>query len=174
MEIEFYGAAGMVTGSCHILRVNGHQVLLDCGLIQGGRKAESRNRDPFPFDPARIDAVILSHAHLDHSGRLPLLVQRGFKGPVFTQNATRDLCDILLADAASLAERDAEYHNRKRRRNNDEEMQPLFTRQDADAAVARMTGLRYRETREILPGIRLTYRDAGHILGSCIVALDLE
>ncbi len=163
----------MVTGSCHILRVGDHQVLLDCGMIQGGRKAESRNRDLFPFDPARIDAVILSHAHLDHSGRLPLLVKRGFEGPIYTQNATRDLCDILLADAASLAERDADFYNRKRRKNNEDPMEPLFSREDAGAAVARMSGLRYRETREILPGIRLTYHDAGHILGSCIVSLEL-
>lgn len=174
MEIEFYGAAGMVTGSCHILRVGDSQVLLDCGMIQGGRKAESRNRDPFPFDSSSIDAVILSHAHLDHSGRLPLLVKRGFEGPIYTQNATRDLCDILLADAASLAERDADYYNRKRRKKNEEPVEPLFSRQDAGAAVVQMSGLRYRETREILPGIKLTYQDAGHILGSCIVALDLE
>jgi len=108
MELEFFGAAGEVTGSCHILRVNGKQFLLDCGLIQGSREQEARNRDPFPFDPAEIDAVVLSHAHIDHSGRLPLLVKSGFVGPIHTHNATKDLCAILLEDSASLQERDAE------------------------------------------------------------------
>jgi metallo-beta-lactamase family protein len=113
MDIEFFGAAGEVTGSCHILRVNGHTVLLDCGLIQGSRKDEARNADPFPFDAAAVDAVVLSHAHLDHCGRLPLLVKRGFRGPVYAQEATCELAAILLADAAHLAERDAEYQTRK-------------------------------------------------------------
>jgi metallo-beta-lactamase family protein len=174
MELEFYGGAGRVTGSCHILRIGGRQVLLDCGMVQGGKDAERANRESFPFDPKKIDAVILSHAHLDHSGRLPLLVKRGFKGTIYTQNATRDLCDILLADAASLAERDAEWYNRKRRRKNEPSVEPLFTRADADAAVDLMIGIKYRQTREVLPGVKLTYRDAGHILGSCVVSLELR
>ena len=112
MKLEFFGAAGEVTGSCHILHVGGRKVLLDCGLIQGGRKDEARNRDPFPFDASKIDAVVLSHAHLDHCGRLPLLVKRGFRGPVFAQEASCELTAILLADAAHLAERGAEYQRR--------------------------------------------------------------
>jgi len=174
LELEFYGAAGGVTGSCHVLRVEGRTLLLDCGLVQGSRKEEQANREPFPFAPDDIDAVVLSHAHIDHSGRLPLLVQQGYSGPIYTQNATRDLCRILLADAASLAERDADYENRKRAKRNDEPVEPLFTAADASAAVELMQGLRYGETREILPGITLRYQDAGHILGSCVVEILIE
>jgi metallo-beta-lactamase family protein len=172
MEIEFYGAASGVTGSCHILRVGQRQVLLDCGLIQGSREEEARNGEPFPFDPAEIDAVVLSHAHLDHSGRLPLLVRQGFRGPIYAQNATRDLCDVLWQDAARLMERDAEYQNR--RHGGRERVYPLFRRQDAEAAWERLRGLPYRERQEILPGVALRLLDAGHILGSALVELELS
>ena len=172
MEIEFYGAASGVTGSCHILRVGQHRVLLDCGLIQGSREEEERNREPFPFDPAGIDAVVLSHAHLDHSGRLPLLVQQGFRGPIYTQNATRDLCDVLWQDAAGLEERDAEYHNR--RRSGAGLVRPLYTRRDASRAWDQLVGLPYRVPREILPGITVRLLDAGHILGSALVEIHME
>jgi len=172
MQLQLYGAASGVTGSCHIVTVGRHRVLLDCGLIQGGREEEERNRDPFPFDPAKVDAVILSHAHLDHSGRLPLLVREGFRGPIYTQNATRDLCAILWEDAASLAERDAEYHNR--RHSGRETITPLYTVRDAALAWQQLKGLPYRQRREVLPGIAVTLRDAGHILGSALVELELE
>jgi metallo-beta-lactamase family protein len=172
MELEFYGAASGVTGSCHVLTVRGRRVLLDCGLIQGGWEEEERNGEPFPFDPAAIDAVILSHAHLDHSGRLPLLVRRGFRGPIYTQNATRDLCEVLWQDAAGLAEADAERRSRRRRGATPEP--PLYTRRDAARAWERLVGLWYGERREVSPGITVTLRDAGHILGSALVALDLE
>jgi len=171
MEIEFYGAASGVTGSCHILRVGGRQVLLDCGLIQGSREEEARNAEPFPFDPAAIDAVMLSHAHLDHSGRLPYLVRQGFRGPIYTQNATRDLCEVLWQDAARLQERDAEYQNR--RRSGGRQIEPLYGRRDAAAALDQVVGIPYREHREVLPGIGVRLRDAGHILGSALVELDL-
>ena len=108
MHIQFHGAAGEVTGSCHILTIRDRRVLLDCGLIQGSRKHERRNRDPWPFDPSTIDAVILSHAHIDHSGRLPLLVKDGYRGPVYAQNATRELCRIMLRDCGFIAEKEAE------------------------------------------------------------------
>ena len=172
MEIEFYGAASGVTGSCHILRVGGHSLLLDCGLIQGAREEEARNAEPFPFDPAAIDAVVLSHAHLDHSGRLPLLVQRGFRGPIHTQNATRDLCEVLWQDAAGLEERDAAYQNR--RRSGGREVIPLFTRRDAEAALEQVAGMPYRRPRQILPGVGVCLHDAGHILGSALVELELR
>ena len=170
MRLEFYGAASGVTGSCHILEVGRSRVLLDCGLIQGSRDEEARNREPFPFDPARIDAVVLSHAHLDHSGRLPLLTQQGFRGPIYTQNATRDLCDVLWQDAAGLAERDAAYLSGRRGKAEP----PLYTRRDASVAFEQLVGLRYREVIEVAPGISVRLLDAGHILGSALVQLDMQ
>src|SRR6187402_3786142 len=112
MELEFFGAAGEVTGSCHIVRAAGHQLLLDCGMIQGSRESTERNRGPFPFDVATIDAVVLSHTHIDHCGRLPLLVKRGYRGPIYTNPACAELVPVLLRDSASLAMRDAERANR--------------------------------------------------------------
>ena len=169
MQLEFFGAAGEVTGSCHILRVNGKQFLMDCGLIQGSRKDEARNRDPFPFDPAKIDAVVLSHAHIDHSGRLPLLVKQGFQGPIYCHNATRDLCGILLEDSASLAERDAEYANRKR--PDKPPIEPLYTVKDARQVLKMLKGYRYNHKVDILPGVTIRFQDAGHIIGSTSVEL---
>lgn len=169
MEMEFYGATGGVTGSCHILRIGNHQLLLDCGLVQGRRREEESNREPFPFDPRELDAVILSHGHIDHSGRLPLLVKRGFSGPIYTQNATKDLCNVMLLDSASLAERDVKYENRKRERKGKTAIEPLYTQRDATNAVNNMEGLRYREKKEILPGVVIRFQDAGHIMGSSMV-----
>ena len=174
MHIEFYGATGGVTGSCHILRANGQTLLLDCGLIQGRREEMERNRNPFPFSPAEISAVVLSHGHIDHSGRIPLLVKQGFTGPIYTQNATADLCEILLQDAAFLQEKDAQFENKRRKRNKEPPVEPLYTVDDAAAALQNIVRLRYREQREILPGIQLRYQDAGHILGSCSVELWLN
>jgi metallo-beta-lactamase family protein len=165
MKLEFFGAAAEVTGSCHILHVGGRRVLLDCGLIQGSRKDEERNRDPFPFDASKIDAVVLSHAHLDHCGRLPLLVKRGFRGPVFAHEASCELVAILLADAAHLAERDAEYRSRK----TGKRIKPLYTLEDGEHVVRQMRGCRYRERFDVLPGVAVRFVDAGHILGSCAV-----
>ena len=127
MHIEFHGAAGEVTGSCYLIGVNGERLLLDCGMIQGRAEDEARNRQPFPFDPASIDAVILSHAHIDHSGRIPLLVKSGFSGPVYTHRATRDLCRIMLKDSAYLSERDAHWENRKRERKHLPLVDALYT-----------------------------------------------
>jgi metallo-beta-lactamase family protein len=165
MQLEFFGAAAEVTGSCHILHVGGRQVLLDCGLIQGGRRDEARNADPFPFDAAKIDAVVLSHAHLDHCGRLPLLVKRGFRGPVFAQEASCELVAILLADAAHLQERDAEYQSRK----TGKRVKPLYTLAEGERVVRQMRGVKYRQEFEVIEGVKVKFRDAGHILGSCAV-----
>jgi len=174
MHIEFYGATSGVTGSCHILRANGHTILLDCGLIQGRREEMEENRNPFPFAPDEISAVVLSHGHIDHSGRIPLLVKQGYSGPIYTQNATGDLCDILLQDAAYLQEKDAQYENKWRKRKKKPLIEPLYTTDDASAALKNIVGLRYREKREILPGIQLCYQDAGHILGSTSVEIWLS
>lgn len=163
MNLEFFGAAGEVTGSCHVLRVGGRSVLLDCGLIQGGRSAEARNHDPFPFVVDSIDAVVLSHAHLDHSGRLPLLVRRGYRGPIFAHEATCELLAILLADAAKLELRDAEYLSRKFGRR----IKPLFTVEQGAQVIRQLEPLKYGNRTQVANGVTIRYRDAGHILGSC-------
>ncbi|AAM71840.1 MAG TPA: MBL fold metallo-hydrolase [Chlorobaculum sp.] len=169
MEIEFYGATRRVTGSCHILRAAGYTVLLDCGLVQGSREVEALNREPFPFEPSEIDAVVLSHGHIDHSGRLPLLVNRGFRGPIYTHHGTIELCEILLRDSATLSENDARFM-RKHGQRDDE---PLYTVDDAQRCVRQMEGVRYGERREVLPGIAVTLLDAGHILASAFVKLEI-
>ena len=174
MHIEFHGAAGEVTGSCHLITVAGQRVLLDCGMVQGGRLSEARNAMPFPFDPSAIDAVVLSHAHIDHSGRIPFLVKSGFKGPVYTQKASRDLCRIMLKDSAYLNEKEAEWENRKRERKGLKLIEPLYTVQDAQAAMAQFKGIDYGVKKKIAPGITLRLSEAGHILGSAIVELWLE
>ncbi len=174
MDITFYGAAGEVTGSCYLIRVGDKQLLLDCGLIQGPANEEARNRQPFPFDPNQIDAVVLSHAHIDHSGRIPQLVKAGYSGRIYTQRACRDLCRIMLRDSAFLSEKDAEWANRKRLRKGLPRVEPLYTVKEAQKAMRRFRALDYDEEQEILPGVRIRLRDAGHILGSSIVEMWLE
>ena len=170
MRVEFHGAAGEVTGSMHLVEAAGRRILLDCGLLQGRRELEARNADPFPFDPAGLDALVLSHAHIDHIGRVPLLVARGFRGPIWLQRASADLLPIMLLDAASLAESEAERGNR--RRDPDlPPLAPLFTRQDVAAVLPLLRPLDYDARTAILPGVELVLRDAGHILGSAIVEL---
>ena len=168
MRVKFHGAAGEVTGSCHEVEAAGHRLLLDCGMIQGSEADEARNADAFPFDVDAIDAVVLSHAHLDHCGRLPLLVQRGFRGPIHSQAATADLLRIMLEDAASLAEMDAERDN-AHHRDGRSDHKPLFTRQDVGLVLRQVRTLDYDAPSEILPGITITLRDAGHILGAASV-----
>ena len=174
LELCFIGATRGVTGSLHLVKVGQLQILMDCGLIQGNSKAEASNREPFPFDPKEIDAVILSHAHIDHSGRIPLLVKAGFTGPVYTHRATRDLCKIMLEDSAHIQEKDAEWDNRKRERKGQPLIEPLYSIDDAKMALHQFKVLHYDKKRKILPGVQLRLRDAGHILGSANVELWLE
>lgn len=174
MRLRFLGAAGEVTGSCHLLEVGEHRLLVDCGMYQGGRKSEARNAEPFPFDPATIDAVVLTHAHIDHAGRLSRLVEQGFRGTIHTHGAGKELARILLKDAAALAEKDAELHNRKRARQHLPPEAPVATLAGAERALAQMRGLPYDRMTQILPGVRLRLRDAGHILGASIVELWLH
>ncbi|MGR8950639.1 MAG: MBL fold metallo-hydrolase RNA specificity domain-containing protein [Gammaproteobacteria bacterium] len=174
LSLESLGAAEEVTGSCHLVRMGEYKILLDCGMFQGRHKDELRNRDDFPFSPSEIDAVILSHAHIDHSGRIPLLINKGYKGPVYTHEATRDLCRIMLRDAAYLNQKDVEWENRKRERKGLKPIEPLYTMDDADKAVQQTVPLKYNEIREILPGVKVRLSDAGHILGSAIVELWLD
>ncbi|MEJ2645317.1 MAG: MBL fold metallo-hydrolase [Gammaproteobacteria bacterium] len=174
MKLRFLGAAREVTGSCYLIEANGRRLLVDCGLVQGSAADERRNRDPFPFSPSGIDAVVLTHAHLDHSGRIPLLIKHGYSGPVYTQRATRDLCRIMLKDAGHLNEKDAEWENRKRRRKGLEPVEPLYTLREAQQSMGAFKAMDYDAPREILPGFKVCLRDAGHILGSAIVELQVR
>ena len=173
MKVRFHGAAGEVTGSCHEVHANGKTLLLDCGMIQGSEEDEKRNELEFPFEIDSIDAVVLSHAHIDHCGRLPLLVSRGYRGPIFTQKATADLLKILLEDAASLALMDAERDN-KHRRDGHQNHRPLFTKVDVGNVLKHVQVITYDVPSEILPGVVVTLRDAGHILGSASVTIEAD
>ena len=168
MEIEFAGAAREVTGSCHILRINGKTVLLDCGMFQG-RRSETREKNlrlPCPVD--EIDAIVLSHAHIDHSGRLPLLTAHAYHGPIYCTAATRDLSAVMLADSAHIQEKDAEFLSRRTK----EVAAPLYGMRDATVAVERMVGQPYDAWFDVVPGVRAMFTDAGHILGSASVRLE--
>ena len=172
MKITFYGAAQTTTGSMHLVESNGKRILLDCGLYQGHRKeAFERNRN-LPFDPAKLDAVVLSHAHIDHSGNLPQLVRRGFHGKVYARSSTVDLCGVLLRDSCFLQNRDLEYINKKRRAQGKHLFEPLYIEEDVDALLSLMVPLHMHQAREIFPGVTLTFHNAGHILGSAITTLD--
>lgn len=170
LTLRFLGAAGEVTGSLYLLETPNHRVLLECGLVQGSRKTERRNAEPFPFDVGAIDAVILSHAHIDHSGRVPLLVKRGYRGPIYAQNATRDLCRIMLPDSGYLNEKEAERANRDLEAGA-APVEALYTREEAEASLQYIEGLKYESPVEVVPGLSLRLHDAGHILGSAIVEL---
>ncbi|MBZ0087018.1 MAG: MBL fold metallo-hydrolase [Thermomonas sp.] len=168
MRVHFHGAAGDVTGSMHLVEAAGKRILIDCGLVQGSPEADARNFAPFPFDPKDLDALVLSHAHIDHLGRVPRLCMDGFRGPIFTQRASADLLPIMLMDSASLQENEAERDNRRRKPNQPKAM-PLYTREDVREVFSQVRPLPYAQRTEILPGVELVLRDAGHILGSAIV-----
>ena len=174
MRIKFIGAARTTTGSMHMLELNGSRLLLDCGLYQGRRKeAFERNRN-LPFDPDSVDACILSHAHIDHSGNLPSLVKSGFRGRIITTPATRDLCEIMLADSAYLQVQDVAYVNKKRARQGKNPFEPLYTPDDVGPTLAAFRTVPYEESVEVAPGAVLTFHDAGHVLGSAFVQLDVR
>jgi metallo-beta-lactamase family protein len=173
MKIHFHGAARTVTGSMHLLEINDHKLLLDCGLFQGRRKeAFTRNRT-FPFRPDEIDAVILSHAHIDHSGNLPNLVKQGFNGPIYTTYATAHLDNIMLLDSGYIHEKDAEYLNKKRLKQGKPLIEPLYTKEDAARVAPMFECVNYQEYFEPVPGVTVHLVDAGHILGSAAVVLDI-
>jgi len=169
MEIEFYGAAREVTGSCHILRANGKVLILDCGMFQSHRSQSTEKNKTLPVSVDRIDAVVLSHAHIDHSGRLPYLVSKGYSRTIFATAATRDLCAVMLADSAHIQESDAKHLAK----NHREFVEPLYTMHDAVRTQELMIGIPYNKTFDVVPGIQCTYVDAGHILGSASVLLDV-
>lgn len=173
MYIHFLGAARSITGSMHLLDVNGHRILLECGLFQGHRQESfDRNRN-LPFDASAVDALVLSHAHIDHSGNIPNLVRSGFQGPIYATSATRDLCSLMLRDSAHIMEDDVEYVNKKRRRQGLAPVTPIYTAADALRSLKHFVSLEYGRTMAIASNVRLTFFDAGHILGSALCALDI-
>ncbi|NJL93644.1 MAG: MBL fold metallo-hydrolase [Anaerolineae bacterium] len=174
MRISFHGAAQTVTGSQHLIEVNDQQILLDCGLYQG-KRAEARQRNQeFPFDPRSIDVLILSHAHIDHAGNIPNLVKQGFQGEIVCTYPTRDLCADMLRDSGHIQEKDAEFFNTKVRKRNQDRIEPLYTEEDAVASLNLFFPMPYHRPREVLPGVSLRFLEAGHMLGSAIVSLQID
>lgn len=174
VELQFFGAAERVTGSLYVLTAGQSRVVLECGLVQGMADEEALNREPLPFTAEEIDAVVISHSHIDHSGRVPLLAKQGYAGPVYTHEASKALCEIMLPDSGYLNEKEAEWENKKRSRRGKSRALPLYTREDAEACIQQFQGLQYEAPTEIAPGLTLTLFDAGHILGSSIVQLEYD
>lgn len=174
MEIEFLGGARTVTGSQHLIHINGKKILLECGLFQGRRSETYEKNKNFKFNPAEIDILLLSHAHIDHCGNIPNLVKNGFKGNIYATSATVDLCQIMLRDSAHLQEMDIAFVNKKRKKKGEPPVEPLYQIEDVENAMTHFLGVQYNRQIEILPGIKATFRDAGHILGSAGIQLDIE
>jgi metallo-beta-lactamase family protein len=174
MRLHFLGAAQTVTGSQHLLEVNGHKLLLDCGLYQGRRKDAIKRNSEFGFAVDELDAVLLSHGHIDHSGKLPRLVKHGYEGPIHAQNATAHLSELMLADSGHIQESSLRHLNRRRAKRGEEPIEPLYTVEDAERAAALMVEQNYERAFEPIPGVRATFVEAGHILGSASIILDIE
>lgn len=173
MNLAFLGAAGTVTGSKTLVTHERKQLLVDCGLFQGYKNLRLMNWEPFPFDPKRLDAVVLTHAHLDHSGALPLLVKHGFRGPVFATPSTIDVCGVLLPDSGRLQEEDADYANRHQLSKHKPAL-PLYTEDDAKRALRRLEPLPFEQRADAAAGMHLRLRPAGHILGASSVELTVD
>lgn len=171
MHLEFHGAVRTVTGSCFLLQVNDKRILIDCGLFQGGRSIQERNEVPFPFSPKTIDYVLVTHAHIDHSGRLPKLVKDGYSGPIISTRATVDLLHLMLLDAAHIQEMESIWSNRKAKRAGRPLGEPLYTTDDAKQALTLLSKVKYEQEVDLCDGVRLKFRDAGHILGSAFIEL---
>jgi len=170
MEIQFLGAAQTVTGSQHLISVNGSRILLECGLFQGKRRESFERNRTLPFDATSVDVLILSHAHIDHSGNIPNLVRSGFRGSIYCTFATRDLCSAMLRDSAYIQEQDVAYVNKKRARQGQPPVEPT----DAITSLEHFVSVGYDRPVYVAPGVRCTFLDAGHILGSAIVLLEVE
>ncbi len=174
MKLTFEGAAQTVTGSKHLLEVNGHRLLVDCGLFQGKRDATYDENTHFDFDPKSIDAVLLTHAHIDHSGNLPNLVKLGFSGPIYATPPTMTLGNIMLQDSARIQEADIDYVNKKRRRRGEPAMEPLYTTEDALEAIKHYYPVNYDSPFSPVPGVTVTFRNAGHLLGSAGIRVEAK
>ncbi len=174
MKIKFCGAATSVTGSCHLITTDKYKILLDCGQFQGGKAMDAMNYEDFGFNPAEIDYLLLSHAHIDHCGRIPLLVKRGFKGKIYCTDATADLVEVMLKDSGYIHEKEAEWKNRKAERAGKALIEPLYTYNDALASLKYITPVLYDQLIEINDQMKVVFNDAGHILGSAITELWVE
>jgi metallo-beta-lactamase family protein len=174
MQIQFWGAARTVTGTMHLLTINGQRLLLDCGMFQGKRDLANERNNQLPFDPKSIDACVLSHAHIDHSGTLPVLTKSGYNGHIYCTSATRDLASVMLRDSAHIQESDARYLNKRNAERGLPFIKPIYTEADAVNCLTHFAVYEYHRTFEPLPGVRVTFRDAGHILGSAEVIIDFE
>ncbi|MDH5597453.1 MAG: MBL fold metallo-hydrolase [Candidatus Peregrinibacteria bacterium] len=173
MKLTSYGAALEVTGSQHLLEVNGKRILMDCGLFQGHRKIAFEKNQEFLYDPASIDAVLVSHAHIDHTGRIPYLVKEGFKGVIYSTEATKNLCHLMLLDSAYIQESDAEYFGRKLK-DSALPFEPIYNSEDAERSMEFFKDLPYDKRYKLFDGIHLTFHEAGHVLGSALITLDIE
>lgn len=171
MRIQFCGATSGVTGSCHLITTENHKILLDCGQFQGGKAQEALNYEPFPFDPAEVDYLILSHAHIDHCGRIPLLVKRGFKGEIYCTDATADLLEVMLKDSGYIHEKEAQWKNKKNERAGRPLIEPLYTVNDAVDALKFVRPVLYDQLIELNDEMKIVFNDAGHILGSAITEM---
>jgi len=172
MKITFLGGVGTVTGSMYLVRTNRKSILLDCGLYQGKREESFQRNQKLPFDIRRLDAVVLSHAHIDHSGNLPNLVKQGYSGPIYATQATVSLCESMLPDSGRIHEYDVEYVNRQRAKKGQPPVGPLYTEDDALRTLGHFVGTGYGQTIRLARGVRVTFFDAGHILGSAMVLLE--
>ncbi|MFC1884444.1 MBL fold metallo-hydrolase, partial [Thermodesulfobacteriota bacterium] len=175
LKVTCFGGAGSVTGSCYLVEsTEGKKVLVDCGLFQGGRQMETRNWEDWEFNPKTLDTIFLTHAHIDHSGRIPKLVKDGFSGRIITSPPTAELCRIMLMDSAHIHEMDAEWQSRKNRRQSKGKIEPLYTTEDAEASIKLLNPIERDQVIKIEPGIKARLRNAGHILGSSILELWVE
>ena len=166
MKLTFLGAAHEVTGSCTLLNANGKNILIDCGMEQG---ADIYENCELPVPPTEIDAILLTHAHIDHSGKIPAMVVGGYKGPIYSTEATFKLCEVMLRDSAHIQEFEAEWRNRKAKRSGGEEYVPLYTLKDAETSLSLFKYSPYQKETEIFEGIKISFSDAGHLLGSASV-----
>ncbi|MCR4289484.1 MAG: MBL fold metallo-hydrolase [Candidatus Scalindua sp.] len=171
MKITFIGATRIVTGSCFHIQTEKALLLIDCGLFQGTRENEQKNAEPFPFKPSEVDYLLLTHAHLDHTGLIPKLVKEGFQGKILATKATVELCNVMLLDSAHIHEREAEWQNKKRMRAGKSPLQPLYTTEDATYSLQFFQGINYNEIVDLKNGVKVRFRDAGHILGSASLEL---
>jgi metallo-beta-lactamase family protein len=174
MQIQFWGAARTVTGSMHLLTINGKRLLLDCGLFQGKRDIANERNSQLPFDAKSIDACVLSHAHMDHAGTLPVLTKSGFDGSITCTSASRDLASVMLRDSAHIQESDAAYLNKRNAQRGQPFIKPIYTEADVVACLQHFVAIEYHRAFEPIPGVRVTFRDAGHILGAAEVIVDFE